>query len=118
MLILQGKGWGWSVLYVSLAWLIAVFGLAIAFGYDKGEPLDSDRIFYRLCALWLTCSAMTVYVLDRWREARAHRAAADTATGPFIEAKRDDEFLYMRMWAWPYVLMAMALWALGASFIA
>jgi hypothetical protein len=114
-MIVQGKGWGWSVFYVSILWMFVVFGVVIYFGIGSSDPQNDDRLFYQICAVWLTLSAATVFALDRWREGKARNAASE-AVGPFIETKRDDEFLYMRMWAWPYVLLAFAAWALGASF--
>ncbi len=112
-MIVQGKGWGWSVFYVSILWLFVVFGIVIAFGIYEPDPQKSDKLFYQLCALWLVLSAVSVFALDRWREGKARR----TAIGLFAETKRDDEFLFMRMWVWLYVLLALAAWALGASFL-
>ena len=77
-------------------------------------PHGEDRLFNELCAVWLLLSAMSVYAVDRYREGVARRKRSETA-GPFPEVIRDDEFLFMRMWAWPYVLAALALAALIAS---
>jgi len=112
--IVQGKGWGWSVLWITLGWLIPVFGFAIVTGMQEPGPHGDDRLFNELCALWLLLSAMSVYAVDRYREGVARRKRNETA-GPFPEVIRDDEFLFMRMWAWPYVLVALALAALISS---
>ena len=107
-MVLQGKGWGWSVLFTSLAWLIAVFCVAITIDLPGSE----DRLFYELCAIWLFLSAVTVFAVDRYREGVARRRSG---AGPVVETQREDEFLFMRMWVWPYVLLVFSVAAFVAS---
>jgi hypothetical protein len=115
--IVQWKGRGWTVFYVPLALLFAVFGLLFVPVVAALVPDDSDRSFYRFVAIWLFLSGICVYAIDRWLEGRARRMRSET-DGPFPETIRDDEFLYMRMWAWPYVYLLLGLAALAASLMA
>ena len=66
---------------------------------------------------WMVLSAASIFAVDRWREGKARKAATE-GTGPFITTTRNDEFLWMRLWVWPYIFLIIALGAIVASFFA
>ena len=112
---IQAKGWGWAVLFVTLAMMLVVMGASVFFTKLLPDPHNMDRAFDQLCAVWLLLSAVIVFGLDRYREGKARRAVlgTDPVQG---DVPREDEFLYMRMRVWPYVLAALGVWALIASY--
>jgi hypothetical protein len=112
------KGWGGWVLAALLFWLIVVMaGIPLIARYLP----DADRLDRNVdltCALYCAVCAVTVYVVDRVRAAQLSRTKRET-TGPVVEpGERDDEFLYIAMTYWPYILAAGALFALAASLFA
>jgi hypothetical protein len=106
-----------SVFYATVAWMFIVYGVPIATGYYEPNEHKVVAMMDQLAAVWLILSAATVYALDRYREGVAHRKANNTG-GPFPVARRDDEFMFIRMSYWTYILLAFAVYALGASFFA
>ncbi|MGA7712848.1 MAG: hypothetical protein WCA81_13170 [Rhizomicrobium sp.] len=104
-----------AVFYATAAWMFIVFGVPIAAGYYEPSQHKVAVMLDRLAAVWLILSAATVYVLDRYREGVAQRKAQN-AGGLFPVARRDDEFMFIRMSFWTYILLAFAAWALGSSF--
>ena len=106
-----------AVFYATAAWMFIVFGVPIAAGYYEPSQHKIAVMLDQLAAVWLILSAASVYVLDRYREGVARRKAGDSG-GPFPVTRRDDEFLFIRMSFWTYILLAFAAWALGSSFFA
>jgi hypothetical protein len=106
-----------AVFYATAGWMFVIFGVPIAIGYYEPNQHKVAVMVDRLAAIWLILSAATVYLLDRYREGIAQRKAHD-AGGLFPVARRDDEFIFIRMYFWTYILLAFAAWALGSSFYA
>ncbi len=115
-MIVQWKGRGWTVFFVPIALLFVVFGALIFSDLSQALPKDSDAAFRSVVAVWLLLSGAVVYAIDHYLEGKARRRRGEKG-GLFPEVVRDDEFLYVRMWAWPYVLWCLALVVLAGALL-
>ncbi len=111
-MIIFAERWGIWVFFIAIAWLFVLFGVLIAGGFPIADPHASDRPFHQFVCLWLVLTAASVYVLARYRAGRR----SDASSGPMLQPPPEvDSFLFIRMSYWPYIIMALALWAFVAS---
>ena len=115
-MVIFAEGWGISVMFVTVAWLFVVFGAMIAWGGHESDLHKIDSELYQLSSLWLLLSAMSVYLLSRYRDGAVSRKT-DAAIGP-VSSTPDaiDTFMFVRMSYWTYILLAFALYTFVRSF--
>jgi hypothetical protein len=95
------RGWGILVLLVPFAWIFLIVGIMIGIGYYDPDEARVAALIYRLGALAFALSAICLYPIVRYR--------ARVAPG-------QDEFSFVPMKYWTYVLAAVAVALLAASF--
>jgi hypothetical protein len=109
------RGWGISVLYVWVAWMLVVFGIMIAAGSYEPDEAKAAAYADRVFALWFALSAASVFFLARYRE-RTPRKVVDPTTNQSSLVPHADDFMFIRMKYWTHILAAGSLWMITKSF--
>jgi hypothetical protein len=108
-MLVHWRGWGWTVFFVPLALLPVVFAVLFTARRATVLAMNADKFIHQALGVWLLVSALCVYAIDRWCEGRARERQGGKG-GLWAKAPvREDSFLYMAMFAWPYVLGVMGL---------
>jgi len=116
------KGWGLSVMLVTVLWFFAVFGTLVAIDgiYPDSlyTPDKAKAVAYawRLVALTFSLSAASILLVSRHRIRKIARAAG-TMTREAPAVSQPDEFMFIPLKYWPYILAACSLGALVRSLI-
>lgn len=109
------RGWGISVLYVWVAWMLVVFGIMIAAGGYEPDEAKAAAYTDRVFALWFALSAASVFFLARYRD-KTPPNVFDSASAHGRLAPHTDEFMFIRMKYWTHILAAGSLWMITKSF--
>ena len=110
------RGWGFFVFFGTFAWIFLLIGIMIA--TDSYEPDEAkaaagtDLLF----ALAFILSAASVFLLARYRKNTPGKVV-DPSTGKIHLVPHVDEFMFIRMKYWTYVLVAAAVWMFVKSFL-
>ena len=102
------RGWGILVFIATFGWMFILIGIMIA--SDSYEPdevkaaVETDRLF----ALSLALSAASVFFLARYRENRPGKMV-DPRTGQIDLVPHVDEFMFIRMKYWTYIIGAFSI---------
>lgn len=101
-MVLFWRGWGHLVFFVPFAWFFILIGIMIGLDYHEPDPVEAGRGVYRLGALALALATVTLWAVSRYRSRVAPGA---------------DEFTFIPMKYWTYVIAAGAIALLVASFV-
>ncbi len=110
------RGCGWFVFFGTFAWIFVLMIIVMS-GPNSYQPdkvkaaMETDQLFGLAFAL----SALSVFIIARYRESRP-RKVTDPATGEISLLPRIDEFMFIRMKYWTYVLVAAAVGMFIKSF--
>jgi len=99
------RGWGILVFVVTFAWIFILIGFMIASGYHEPDAAKAAAYTDRLFAQAFLLSAVTVFFLARHRENTPVKVV-DPATGQTLWVPKIDDFMFIRMKYWAYVLAA------------
>jgi hypothetical protein len=97
------RGWGILVFFIPFLWIFILIAVALGSGAYEPDPVKAAVDIDRMFALAFVLAAATVFPIARYRE----------RTAP----KRDD-FMFIPMKYWTWVLTVVALGFLVASFFA
>jgi hypothetical protein len=101
------RGWGVSVFYLLLFWILAAIVAVVAISpYQPDKLKASMEIQWGLAGLFVV-HALSVYLVCLYRKSHP-RQIADPATGQTAAVPHQDEFMYMRMDVWPYISLIIA----------
>ena len=101
-MVLFWRGWGLGVFLLFVFWMFALMGFVLT-----SSPYQPDPVKAGLDAQWLFAAmfllyAASVFALAVWRR----RTVADP---------RADDFMFIPLGLWPYILLAIAVLFAGAS---
>lgn len=104
----QWRGWGFSVALLLAFWIFVLIAVVVF-----AAPYEPDRHMASLKTQWLFAGmfalhALSVFVVVVYR--RKHPSVAESGADP-----RGDEFMFIRLELWPYILLALAAVLAGAS---
>jgi hypothetical protein len=107
---LHWRGWGISVALLFVIWIFVVIALVVF-----AEPYEPDPHKAKLAVQWLFAAMFGLYALSvlavvQYR--RRHPSAAGTLDDPHT-----DEFMFIRLDLWPYILLSVAAVLAGASWL-
>jgi hypothetical protein len=102
-MIMFWRGWGILVFFVPFVWIFILVGVMIGWDYYEPDPAKAAAMAYRLVALALALATVTLWAISRYRS----RVAPSR-----------DEFTFIPMKYWTWVVAAGALAAVVASFFA
>ena len=95
------RGWGILVFVVPFAWIFVLIGVVIGMDYHEPDPGKVAVMIYRLGALAFALAAVTLLAVERYRSRAAPGA---------------DDFAFIPMTYWPWLVTAGALGLFVASF--
>ena len=95
------RGWGSLVFFVPFAWMFVLIFIMIGWGYYEPDPAKAAATVYRMGSLALALAAVSLWAISRYRS----RVAPSR-----------DEFSFVPMKYWTYVIAVGALAAFIASF--
>jgi hypothetical protein len=102
-MIIFWRGVGFLVFFVPFAWIFLLVGIMIGIGSHEPDPHKATVFVHRLFALAFALSAVTLDLVSRYRS----RAAPGR-----------DEFMFIPMRYWSWVVAAGAVALFVASFLA
>jgi hypothetical protein len=97
------RGWGILVLFVPFAWLFVVVGVMIGWGTYEPDAAKAAATTYRMGALSFLLAALSLYAISHYR----------SRVAPGV-----DQFTFIPMRYWTWVVAAGAVAAFVASFFA
>jgi len=109
------RGWGFLVFFGTFAWIFLLIGIMIAMDYHEPDEAKGAAVTDLLFALAFILSAASVFLLARYRENHPGKVV-DPSTGEIHLVPHVDEFMFIRMKYWTYVLVACAAWMFIRSF--
>jgi hypothetical protein len=108
------RGWGLSVLLLFFVWMIAAMvalkDANVAYFTAMPDIIALQWIFGIACIL----DAASIFLLARYRQSHP-KAIADPNTGATMLVARVDDFFYLRLEWWTYLLLGLAAVLIGAS---
>jgi hypothetical protein len=67
-MILIWRGWGILTFFMPFIWLFILIGIAIGMDYHQADPDQANAEVARMFALALALSAVSLYIIWRYRE--------------------------------------------------
>ena len=107
-MILFWRGWGIAVLGVWILWLLLLTWMAFTFGGRQPDAVTATEAVDWLFGLSFAMAALSVLGIDRYRHGHP-RAIVDPVTGQTMLVPHLDDFMFMRLRVWVYILLAAAL---------
>jgi hypothetical protein len=114
-MIIFWRGWGWFVFFGTFAWIFGILGITMGTGFYEPDKATADASVDRMFALAFALSAVSVFLIARYRNSRS-RKVADPGTGEIYSVPNVDEFMFISMKYWTPVLVAAAAGMLIKSF--
>ena len=109
------RGWGILVFLVTFGWIFLLIGIMIATEYHEPDEAKGAAVTDLIFALALILSAASVFLLTRYRDNTPGKVV-DPATGEIHLVPHADEFMFIPMKYWTYVLVAFSAWMFIRSF--
>jgi hypothetical protein len=101
-MVLFWRGWGLGVFLLFAFWIFVLIGVVVVASPYQPDRLKAGLEVQWLFALLFLLHAASVFALALYRR----RTVAD---------RRADEFMFLRLALWPYILLAIAALFAGAS---
>jgi len=99
---------------IMFGWAFFCVGVMIATASPEGNP-DAAAYTDRLFAVAFALSAVTVYLIDRWRRRRS-TPVVDPATGETHMVPNEDHFMFIQVKYYVWVFLALAVYMAAKSF--
>ncbi len=109
------RGCGILVLIITFAWIFVLIGVMIATESHDPDPIKAAAFVDRLFAMAFLLSSASVFLLARYRENRPAKVV-DPATYETHLIPHIDEFMFIRIKYWGYVLIAASIYMFVRSF--
>jgi len=97
------KGWGFWVYGITFGWLFILIGIMIAIDSHDPDAAKAAAFTDQLFGLSFMLSALSVFVLSRYRDNTPHQKI-DPSTGSIDLIHNHDEFMFIPMRYWSYIL--------------
>jgi hypothetical protein len=101
--MLVWRGWGISVALFFLLWIVLGVGWAIGSGYHQPDAVRASLTIQWGLAAIVLLTALSVLAASLWRRAKVPPG--------------HDEFMYLRLEFWPYILAVIALGVAVATWL-
>jgi hypothetical protein len=106
------RGWGFWVYGITFGWMFILIGIMIATGSHEQDAAKAAAFTDRLFGLSFILSALSVFLLSRYRNNTPHQKI-DPSTGRVDLIPNHDEFMFIPMRYWTYLLAVIS----GCAFI-
>lgn len=97
------RGWGITVFFIPFVWIFILVGVMLGMDYYEPDPVKAAAATYRMFALAFALAAVTLFLIMRYRT----RVAPDR-----------DDFMFIPMKYWTWIVAVGAIGLYGASFFA
>ncbi len=111
------RGWGISVILFLLLWFIVAIGITIGTNAYQPDPKLLNKEMYWGAAIVFALTAGSVFAAARYRKSRP-REVVDPQTNGVVLAPHIDDFYYIPLQVWTYILLAVAVILAALGFIA
>ncbi len=109
------RGWGILVFIITFVWIFILIGIMIAAEFYEPDAVKAAVYTDRLFSLSFILSAISVLFLSRYRDRKPYEVV-DPSTGKIDLVPHTDEFMFIPMKYWTYIIAAISVGIFIKSF--